>query len=194
MKDFYPFIIFRPTIRKYGLEISLILGEIDFLSLSLRMNLEYDSDIFNESGFIAIKKNYFFERFEDVFTEIEFDSLLKKMDKLSLISLIVNNRINLVVLKTIPVELENNVIESKPKPKKIKTYLLKHDNELYKIGKSINPKNREKTLQAEDPNLELIHVIGINVESSFHEIFKEKRVRGEWFKLSKEDVESIINF
>lgn len=72
------------------------------------------------------------------------------------------------------------------------TYLMKNSNNgLYKIGKSINPDVREKTLQGEDPYTELIHTINADIEKFLHDKFKKKRVRGEWFKLSNRDVEYI---
>ena len=79
------------------------------------------------------------------------------------------------------------------KPKKVKTFIMKDNhNNLYKIGKPINPKFREKTLQSEKPSIDLIKIFNENIESKLHEQFKTKRVRGEWFKLSKEDIKTII--
>ena len=83
----------------------------------------------------------------------------------------------------------------KKKPKKLKTrksYIIKDKNTgLYKIGKSNNPKNREKTLQAEKPTYELIKIFNKNWESHLHKKYKEQRLRGEWFKLNKLQVEYI---
>jgi Meiotically up-regulated gene 113 len=74
-------------------------------------------------------------------------------------------------------------------------YLMKSNlNGFVKIGKSINPRAREKTLQSEDPLLELVFVSplidGVN-ELFLHDKFRSKRIRGEWFNLTNEDVESI---
>ena len=76
-----------------------------------------------------------------------------------------------------------------------KTYLM-HDilRGFYKIGKSRNPKVRENTLQAELPTIQLTHVIERDIESYFHKKFNSKRVRGEWFSLSKEDVSYIKSY
>ena len=81
--------------------------------------------------------------------------------------------------------------ESRWKGKKIKTqdkktYILKDKNTgYYKIGKSINPLDREKTLQAEKPTYELIKIFNNDIESDLHKKYKKQNVRGEWFNLNK---------
>jgi len=64
---------------------------------------------------------------------------------------------------------------------------------LTKIGISKNPSAREKTLQGEIPRLRITwKTTGTKSdESHLHQIFKEKRTRGEWFNLSSEDVDYI---
>jgi len=70
--------------------------------------------------------------------------------------------------------------------KKQKTYILK-DNKTgyYKIGRSANPKHREKTLQAENPNYNLIKVFDNNIEKELHHKYSRQRLRGEWFNLNE---------
>tara|TARA_R100001443_G_scaffold48665_1_gene61053 strand:+ start:8511 stop:9557 length:1047 start_codon:yes stop_codon:yes gene_type:complete len=81
--------------------------------------------------------------------------------------------------------------KKKPKPKQ-KCYIMKDKNTgLYKIGKSNNPKNREKTLQAEKPTIKLIKTFNKDYELYLHEKYKEQRARGEWFNLSKLQVNYI---
>jgi hypothetical protein len=75
---------------------------------------------------------------------------------------------------------------------KSKTYLLKDKNTgFYKIGKSVNPKNREKTLQSEKPTYELLKVWDKNIEKELHEKYATQRVRGEWFDLNKIQIKYI---
>jgi hypothetical protein len=75
-----------------------------------------------------------------------------------------------------------------------KTYLIKEDNtKFYKIGKSIDPVKREKTLQREKPNIKLIKVWEDDIERELHKKYKDQRVRGEWFVLSKIQVKHICN-
>lgn len=77
---------------------------------------------------------------------------------------------------------------------------LMHDtsNQYYKIGISNNPKYREHTLQSEKPTIELlvakkfpIRKIAESIEKALHDTYSEKRIRGEWFDLTEEDVEHI---
>lgn len=75
-----------------------------------------------------------------------------------------------------------------------RTYLMKDSNTGYtKVGKSKSPKIRESTLQSEKPTIILIKVCDDNVESTIHKKYADKRVRGEWFNLSEEDIENIVN-
>jgi hypothetical protein len=73
-----------------------------------------------------------------------------------------------------------------------KTYLMKNSrNNLYKIGRSKNPKQREKTLQSEEPEVKIIKLWDKDIENTLHKDYSKYRVRGEWFKLSKIQVKYI---
>ena len=68
---------------------------------------------------------------------------------------------------------------------KQKTYILKDNNTgFYKIGKSTNPKDRERTLQSEKPTIKMIKEFKTDIESKLHKKYSEHRVRGEWFDLN----------
>lgn len=60
----------------------------------------------------------------------------------------------------------------------------------YKIGKSANPKHREKTLQCESPTIEIVAIFNGQgwQETDWHKYFSAQRLRGEWFSLSKTQV------
>ena len=75
-------------------------------------------------------------------------------------------------------------------------YLMRHKNGLIKIGRSKNPTVRERTLQAEDPMLEMIHCFnGAGLyERRLHEVFSQARVRGEWFRIEDRHVDWIVSF
>lgn len=66
-------------------------------------------------------------------------------------------------------------------------------NGLRKIGVSAAPRFREKTLQSEEPEIEIesTFVGGLKEEEKLHKHFKKQRVRGEWFNLAQSDVEKI---
>ena len=76
--------------------------------------------------------------------------------------------------------------------KETKTYLMKNSrNGLYKIGKSITPLHREKTLQSEEPEIMMVKVWDDNIEDTLHKKYEKHRVRGEWFNLTKTQVKYI---
>lgn len=71
----------------------------------------------------------------------------------------------------------------------------------YKIGNSIKPKQRESTLQAEKPVISMIakckfenSSIACANEQLLHQRYRAERVRGEWFKLSQNQVNEILLF
>ena len=87
---------------------------------------------------------------------------------------------------------ENQCKKIRERNLQIKTYIIKDNtNNTYKIGRSKNPLKREKTLQSEKPNLKLIKIFENNIEKELHELYKDCRLRGEWFKLSKVQIEYI---
>lgn len=66
-------------------------------------------------------------------------------------------------------------------------------NSQTKIGHSIRPDTRERTLQAEDPNIEILAawIAPRRTEKELHKKFASKRTRGEWFDLSINDIVEI---
>lgn len=78
-----------------------------------------------------------------------------------------------------------------------KIYLMYNDtNGLVKIGRSINPSTREKTLQGEAPKTEIIALWNapIQAEKKLHQMFENKRLRGEWFNLDLADLLKIKDY
>ena len=74
----------------------------------------------------------------------------------------------------------------------IKTYLIKNNrNGFYKIGRSNNPLKREQTLQSEEPDIVMVKTWSRNIERKLHIEYKDYRIRGEWFELSKAQVKYI---
>jgi hypothetical protein len=69
-------------------------------------------------------------------------------------------------------------------------------NGLFKIGQSQTPEKREKTLQSEVPETSLRFYMPAHdtAETELHEMFSKKRVRGEWFELTPQDILSVIEF
>lgn len=76
---------------------------------------------------------------------------------------------------------------------KQQTYLMKDENTGYvKIGVSINPQLRERTLQSQKPTISLFATTKGNIERKLHDEYCGKRVRGEWYNLSEHDINDII--
>lgn len=67
-------------------------------------------------------------------------------------------------------------------------------NKYTKIGKSLTPEYREKTLQSEEPEVHLLATIrgGAAMERELHLRYADKRIRGEWFDLSQYDYDEIF--
>ena len=73
-------------------------------------------------------------------------------------------------------------------------------NGFFKIGISVDPSYRERTLQSEKPTIELIasksyvnRSIATAIEKGLHEAFIQKRLSGEWFERSDKDLKDIIS-
>jgi hypothetical protein len=77
-------------------------------------------------------------------------------------------------------------------------YIMKDDlyPMYYKIGKAKNPTIREKTLLHDSPTISLFKAVKTEsmskLESELHNIFEDKRYRGEWFKLTEKDINWLI--
>ena len=85
------------------------------------------------------------------------------------------------------------VINGKP-AKKSKTYLMTDSATGFtKIGKANDCVARERTLQSEKPTISILAVCENDVEVELHRRFKGKRLRGEWFNLTKGEIKEIIN-
>jgi len=75
-------------------------------------------------------------------------------------------------------------------------YLIQGSNGYYKIGKTTQPRKRLRKLSVVLPfDINVLHLIPTNdmsfVEKHLHEKYQHKRVRGEWFALSIDDVKEI---
>jgi hypothetical protein len=66
----------------------------------------------------------------------------------------------------------------------------------FKIGRSKTPGKRERTLQAEVPQIVLRLSIPADEghEKELHNLFADKRLRGEWFTLSPDELLSVVSF
>lgn len=75
-------------------------------------------------------------------------------------------------------------------------YLIQGSDGYFKIGKTTQPRKRLRKLSVVLPfDIKVLHLIPTNdmsfVEKHLHEKYQHKRVRGEWFALSIDDVKEI---
>lgn len=81
------------------------------------------------------------------------------------------------------------------------TYLMRDESTgYYKIGMSKDPTYRERTLQCEKPTISLLwsrqfssRAEAREQEKNLHQRYAHKNKRGEWFRLSEQDVKDIKN-
>jgi hypothetical protein len=134
------------------------------------------------SGQYSIQADLIVEAFEKQIVRVDFDTYVKAKN------------------------FQNDVYDYPPSAKASKpnrkqsragfVYLLKSETGHYKIGRTIDPKSRSKTFGIQLPfAVEFLAVIPaddmISLESELHRRFDEKRLSGEWFNLSDDDIEYI---
>jgi hypothetical protein len=107
--------------------------------------------------------------------------------------------IDLYTDKPKPIIVEKAIYINRPNKPKLKThtkkvcYLMVDSSTKYvKIGNSINPHKRERTLQSEKPTIEILHIFKKNIETELHQKYSKNRIRGEWFNLTNNEVKKII--
>lgn len=77
--------------------------------------------------------------------------------------------------------------------KPIQTYFAIDDSGLVKIGRSNDWKKREGQLKTGNANVKIILVLKDNVETELHRKFYDKQYRGEWYKITKDEIINIMN-
>ena len=78
-------------------------------------------------------------------------------------------------------------------PKKvIYTYLMTDASGYVKIGKAHDVYNRFVTLRTGNPTLKIVAHLDKNIEKKLHQLFNPYRIIGEWFGLSKDVVNDLI--
>jgi len=181
---------------------SIVKNKITFIHYNYGFqNTLYYSISINDFFMLDFKNlpKYFKNYFKEI-TKIDLENISEKKLKYKLNEFIYNHhkkefkKTDEYYKKQIEIEKQNQIIINKHLKKSYnqKTYLMKNKlNGLYKIGKSINPKYREKTLQSQEPEIEMVKVWQKDIENDLHFKYKKYRKRGEWFKLNKTQVKHI---
>ena len=84
-----------------------------------------------------------------------------------------------------------------PTPKATSHIYLMKCGDKYKIGVSNNVEKRKKQLDNRPFPVEIIAVSPLvagayNIEKELHEVYAEKRLNGEWFDLTENDIKGLI--
>ena len=74
----------------------------------------------------------------------------------------------------------------------MKTYLL-YDGRLYKIGQTNNINQRIKNIYTANPFIKMLGSTDKISEKTLHDIYKNYRVKLEWFDLNDSQVEDILD-
>jgi len=78
------------------------------------------------------------------------------------------------------------------KSKSFKTYLAHSHNDIYKIGKTSQENIEKRINEIQSPyKLQIVAVCSKDVENELHKKYHSKRLNGEYFKLSYEDIQDI---
>ena len=89
------------------------------------------------------------------------------------------------------------MFEEEIKEKEDFLYIIEN-NGIYKIGYSSNWKERKKQYKLHLGNVNIIYLLKsfncFDLENIIHDKYKLKRVSGEWFSLSKQDIIDIVSF
>lgn len=213
------FIIFK-TINKYlklskGDMIHFLFDDNSKINFEINKcvynNIDYDGDKLFESN-IQITSGELEKLANNTLInwKIEFkngtDKLIDEVENKSLQFSI--NHFSKEYIKLVKKEIENHIPlndrneKNSDITKNEKCYLylmIDTTNNYHKIGISNSPEYREKTLQSEKPTIEMLankefpnRKIAHSFEQALHSTYDEKRVRGEWFDLSQEEVKDII--
>lgn len=157
-------------------------GEVRVIGQHLEICMNNTNQVLSEYDALAILSD-----FED---DSEFDRVLSALDKL-----VPSENAAYFTLRCC-VKMCRVAMASSYRMQQVaspKTYLMKDESTGFiKIGRSVSPSIRERTLQAEKPTISLLKVCDSLVERELHEQYENNRVRGEWFNLSDEEIAKIV--
>lgn len=104
-------------------------------------------------------------------------------------------RVNALLANKLNILSGNQKESNQSRVERFAYLMIDERNGLYKIGRSKNPEYREKTLQSEVPQIKMICFCSESKvsEKDLHKAFAHRRVRGEWFDLTKNDLSTIKN-
>jgi len=73
-----------------------------------------------------------------------------------------------------------------------RTYIFSDGGDLYKIGYTADLERRFKEVYSDNISIRIAKVVDGDVAKKLKERFSDRRVDGSWYKLTKEDIDSIV--
>jgi hypothetical protein len=162
---------------EYGKELQTVLNDIQTDAYI------YEGDIYFKAEHLT---NYgFFE--EKDFSNIRIDPSLDRVYGYHY-----EDGVLYLSLRALESTINCMFFTKKVEVKKILTYLMTDASGYFKIGKTTDVEKRLNTFRTGNPTIRLLHIINNNVETELHRTYRSKRFIGEWFCLSKHDINEII--
>ena len=162
----------------------------DFIRLNKHSLIEILTFVSEQYSFINKNIYVSFDEWERDLRSIENNKFFHEFDGY------IENLLEIIVTRERKIffNTQNDKIK---KPKITNIYLMQNKRNKYvKIGQSKNVKYRERTLQSEEPEIELIFSIRTYdiFEQHLHDKYSSYNVRGEWFNLQDDHIETIKKF
>lgn len=183
--------------------IQLGLRDIDYYELLLRFCVML-SDLYSEVNALAAFNTFqqklrgFLEKLGFItVTSLELERFKGKAAVMMGVSPRGLFKIDAIDQKQFYREFFNNIVPQIIEPGQDYLYLMVNtETGLIKIGRSINPIYRERTLHSQEPSIHLIAIwrCGQEIEKQLHGKFNHKRQRGEWFSLTIPDLAEVERF
>ena len=176
---------------KYGLHSALILSCIDH-----ETHINYANKINFHLGRYWI--NLSEDKLINVFPYLTISEIKNAIKNLLESHVIIQNQDDWYALNIKEDEIINDTVSDNNKDLTGYIYLVK-DNDVIKIGKTRDCYlKRINTLKTANINIKIISVFYIDnysaLEKDLHNMYNDKRVGGEWFKLTQQDIIFIHNY
>jgi phage regulator Rha-like protein len=119
-------------------------------------------------------------------------------EQVKFLIMIMNNDENILNLKESIILNTFDIHKFKAKTIKKHIYIIKNENNLYKIGVAKNVNKRINAIKTQSAHkIQVIFISkqiynALKIESVIHKKYKLKRIIGEWFELNEDDVNDII--
>jgi len=130
---------------------------------------------------------------------LKYNDLVDKYNNLELYNIdVINNIVNNIVNEFDTIKTDKCHKSEEKKIRNNFVYIAKQTNEnnIYKIGQTINIEQRRRTFKTGNIFIEMIASIKVTnadmIEHDIHIRYKNNRMSGEWFYLTEDEINTII--